>query len=54
MASRRTVVTAVAAAVLVLAIAGVSVWLYLRLSLSSDCAIVNDMIKYSKPENADA
>lgn len=26
-------------------------WLYLRPSPSSDCAIVNDMIKYSKSEN---
>lgn len=44
--------TAAATAGLVLAIAAVSVWLYLRPSPPSDCATVNDMIKYSKSENA--
>lgn len=54
MATRRAVVTAAAAAavVVVLVAVGVSVWLYLRPSPRSDCATVNDMIKYSKSENA--
>lgn len=52
MATKRTVIAAVAAAVLVLAIAGVSLWLYLRPSPNSDCATVNDMLKYSRSESA--
>lgn len=31
---------------------GVSVWLYLRPGPSSDCAVVNDMLKYSRSESA--
>jgi hypothetical protein len=50
-ATRRTVVITAAAAAVVLAAAGVSAWLYLRPRPTSDCAIVNDMIKYSKSEN---
>lgn len=52
MATRRTVIIAAATAALVLAIAGVSVWLYLRPSPNSDCAVVNDMLKYSRSESA--
>lgn len=52
MAPRRTIITAAAAAILVLTIAGVSVWLYLRPSPNSDCAVVNDMLKYSRSESA--
>ncbi|MGV0159880.1 hypothetical protein ACRU3B_10630 [Mycobacterium colombiense] len=37
---------------LVVVIAGVSVWLYLRPSPHSDCAVVNDMLKYSRSESA--
>ncbi|MCA2244759.1 hypothetical protein JF781_20580 [Mycobacterium sp. WUMAC-067] len=37
---------------LVLVIAGVSAWLYLRPSPRSDCTTVNDMLKYSRSENA--
>ncbi len=51
MATRRTVVTAAAVAVMVIVAVGVSLWLYLRLSFRSDCATVNEMIKYSKSEN---
>lgn len=51
MGTRRAVVTAAAAAALVLLAVGASVWLYLRPRPARDCAIVNDMIKYSKSEN---
>ncbi|WP_231975766.1 hypothetical protein [Mycobacterium sp. E2462] len=44
--------TAAAAGVLVLAVAGLSVWLYLRPSPKPDCAVVNDMLKYSRAESA--
>lgn len=52
MATKRTVVTAAAAGVLMLVIAGVSVWLYFRPRPTSDCATVNDMLKYSRSESA--
>jgi hypothetical protein len=36
----------------VLVAVGAALWLYLRTSPPSDCATVNDMIKFSKAENA--
>lgn len=44
-------VVAAAVAAVALAAVGVSALLYLRPRPASDCAIVNDMIKYSKSEN---
>jgi uncharacterized protein involved in exopolysaccharide biosynthesis len=49
-ATRRAVVVAAAGAVVVVA-AGVSAWLFLRPQPTSDCAVVGDMIAYSKSEN---
>jgi hypothetical protein len=49
-ATRRRVVILTAASALVLVAVGVSVWLVLR-PHKSDCAIVHDMLSYSKSEN---
>ncbi|MBO0884850.1 MAG: hypothetical protein J2P17_31865, partial [Mycobacterium sp.] len=38
------------AAVVLVVVAGISIWLVLR-PTQSDCAIVNDMLNYSKSEN---
>lgn len=43
--------TAAAVAAVALTAVGVSAWLYLKPRPTSDCAIVNDMITYSKSEN---
>jgi hypothetical protein len=48
--TRRTAVTAAVAAAVAVAAAGLSARLYLRPS-TPDCAIVNNMIMYSKSEN---
>lgn len=42
----------VSVAVVVVVAGGMSVWWYLRPSARSDCAIVYDMIAYSKSDNA--
>jgi hypothetical protein len=49
-ATRRTIILAAASAVIVAA-AGVSAWLLLRPRPTPDCAVVGDMIAYSKSEN---
>lgn len=52
MAARRTAVATAAAGVVTLIAVGIAIWLCLKPSPRSDCAIVNDMITYSKSENA--